>query len=534
MDYTDQPIQLNVNEILNKDQIFHTICNIPDCDEIDAVCQQSCIHDYFEIDIVAEGSGIHRIENRTIPCKENDIYIVPPHIPHSFLSNDGNMPLVIRKLVFSLNDWFKDDIASEDNPRYCYGIFKDGASIAYAMLDARMREKIDAIFDSIECELLDKQDEWQTVIQTYLVQLFAFVSRYINRSIKNEDVSNKDRSIVFHTKRMIETEFENCELSLETIAKRLFVSTSYLSRAFKFYSGRLFSEYLREVRLNHAARLLKETDMTVEKIVAQCGLKNISAFYRNFRETFDMTPQIYRQIVQISVKTSASDPKNAREIKLLEEISDNLQLGKSEQIKELVQQAINEKINPIDILNQGLLAGMDIVGEKMKNNEFFVPEVLVASKAMNLGMQVLKPYFTDHEIPSIGKVCIGTVRGDLHDIGKNLVRMMMEGKGLEVIDLGTDVAAETFVQTAIEQHCQIICCSALLSTTFPVMKDVVKAAVDAGIREQVKIMIGGAQVTKEYCEKIGADCYTPDAASAADAAYAFCTSMSEKSGKVNG
>ena len=141
---------------------------------------------------------------------------------------------------------------------------------------------------------------------------------------------------------------------------------------------------------------------------------------------------------------------------------------------------------------------------------------------MNMGAQVLKPYLTGDSFTAAGRVCIGTVQGDLHDIGKNLVKMMMEGKGLEVIDLGTDVAPETFVQTAIEQNCQIICCSALLTTTMGVMAEVVKAAKEAGIRDKVKIMVGGAPVTQEFCDEIGADCYTADAASAADAAVAFC------------
>ena len=123
-----------------------------------------------------------------------------------------------------------------------------------------------------------------------------------------------------------------------------------------------------------------------------------------------------------------------------------------------------------------------------------------------------------------GKVCIGTVKGDLHDIGKNLVKMMMEGKGLEVIDLGTDVAPETYVQTAIDQGCQIICCSALLTTTMGMMEEVVKKAGEAGIRDKVKIMVGGAPVTQSFCDQIGADCYTPDAASAADAAVSMCQS----------
>lgn len=200
---------------------------------------------------------------------------------------------------------------------------------------------------------------------------------------------------------------------------------------------------------------------------------------------------------------------------ILTDISENLQKGKAKVVKELVQQAIDQGIPVEQILDEGLLSGMNVVGEKFKNNEVFVPEVLVAARAMNMGAQLLKPLLAEAGVKASGKVCIGTVQGDLHDIGKNLVKMMMEGKGLEVIDLGTDVSPETFVKTAIEQDCQIICCSALLTTTMGVMGEVVKQAEAAGIRDKVKIMVGGAPVTQEFCDSIGADYYTEDAASAA-------------------
>ena len=208
-------------------------------------------------------------------------------------------------------------------------------------------------------------------------------------------------------------------------------------------------------------------------------------------------------------------------MELLELISERLQAGKAKEVKQLVQQAINEGIAAQDILEQGLLSGMSVIGEKFKKNEVFVPEVLVAARAMNRGAELLKPLLMQEGVQNVGRVCIGTVQGDLHDIGKNLVKMMMEGKGLEVIDLGTDVSAETFVKTAIEQNCQVICCSALLTTTMPVMGEVVKAAEAAGIRDKVKIMVGGAPVDQRFCDHIGADAYTRDAASAADAAVAF-------------
>ncbi len=209
-------------------------------------------------------------------------------------------------------------------------------------------------------------------------------------------------------------------------------------------------------------------------------------------------------------------------IEMLNEISEQLQRGKAKVVRELVQKAVDEGLPPEQILNEGLLSGMSAVGEKFKNGEVFVPEVLIAARAMNMGVGVLKPLLAAEGVQAAGKVCIGTVQGDLHDIGKNLVKMMMEGKGIEVVDLGTDVSPDTFVQTAIDEHCQIICCSALLTTTMGVMAEVVKKAEEAGIRDKVKIMIGGAPVDQAFCDKIGADKYTPDAASAADAALEFC------------
>ena len=207
----------------------------------------------------------------------------------------------------------------------------------------------------------------------------------------------------------------------------------------------------------------------------------------------------------------------------LQEISQQLQAGKAKIVKTLVQQAIAEGYPAQQILEEGLLSGMNIIGVKFKNNEVFVPEVLVSARAMNQGAALLKPLLAQDGVKASGRVCIGTVQGDLHDIGKNLVKMMMEAKGLEVIDLGTDVAPATFISTAIENDCQIICCSALLTTTMGVMGEVVKAAEAAGIRDKVKIMVGGAPITEEFCRQIGADAYTPDATSAAEKAVEFCS-----------
>lgn len=207
---------------------------------------------------------------------------------------------------------------------------------------------------------------------------------------------------------------------------------------------------------------------------------------------------------------------------LLNEISENLQQGKAKNVKELVQKAIDEGIDAKTILEEGLLSGMGIIGAKFKNNEVYVPDVLIAARAMNAGSELLKPLLISSGVKAKGKVVLGTVKGDLHDIGKNLVRMMMEGKGLEVIDVGIDVPADKFVAKAIESNAQIIACSALLTTTMGEMKNVVEAATAAGIRDKVTIMVGGAPVNENFCKSIGADIYTPDAASAADEAAKVC------------
>ena len=206
---------------------------------------------------------------------------------------------------------------------------------------------------------------------------------------------------------------------------------------------------------------------------------------------------------------------------ILQEISEKIQKGKKKDIKILVPKALEEGIPASEILNAGLLAGMNIIGVKFKNNEVYVPEVMIAARAMNEGVAILKPYLVDSDVKSKGKVILGTVRGDLHDIGKNLVKMMLEGHGLEVIDLGVDVAPEAFVAAVKEHNADIIACSALLTTTMEEMRNVVELCKTEGIRDQVKIMIGGAPITDEYRADIGADIYSSDAASAAELAAAL-------------
>ena len=202
------------------------------------------------------------------------------------------------------------------------------------------------------------------------------------------------------------------------------------------------------------------------------------------------------------------------------EINENLQKGRSKAVCNLVNEALAQKEEPKEIM-QAMLDAMGEIGEKFKRDEVFVPDVMIAARAMNNGLAILKPFLADAGIENKGKACVGTVKGDLHDIGKNLVKLMLEGRGFEVIDLGVDVAPETFVKTAIEQNCDVIGCSALLTTTMGAMGEVVRLAEEAGIRDKVKVMVGGAPVDQRFCDSIGADAYTRDAASCADMAVSF-------------
>jgi 5-methyltetrahydrofolate--homocysteine methyltransferase len=206
---------------------------------------------------------------------------------------------------------------------------------------------------------------------------------------------------------------------------------------------------------------------------------------------------------------------------LVKEIYENVLEGQSPAVKEKVQAALDAGIAAPEILNDGMIAAMAEVGRLFEEGEYYVPEMLISARAMQTGLALLKPYLVESDVKSAGKVVIGTVKGDLHDIGKNLVAMMLEGAGFEVIDLGTDVSPEKFIETARESGAQIIALSALLTTTMPSMVNTIKALEAAGLRQQTKVMIGGAPINQEYAASIGADAYAPDASRAVATAKAL-------------
>ncbi len=209
----------------------------------------------------------------------------------------------------------------------------------------------------------------------------------------------------------------------------------------------------------------------------------------------------------------------------LQGIAQSVIKGQAAKVEELVRQALDEKVPVRQILHEGLIAGMNVVGDYFKNNKFYVPEVLIAARAMKKGMEMIRPQLKAEKVEPLGRACIGTVKGDLHDIGKNLVAMMLEGAGFEVVDLGIDVPPNRFIEAVKTQGVQIVCMSALLTTTMSGMKTTVEALKEAGISGQVRTMIGGAPVTQTYADQIGANGYAPDAASAVEKAKELVASM---------
>jgi corrinoid protein of di/trimethylamine methyltransferase len=203
---------------------------------------------------------------------------------------------------------------------------------------------------------------------------------------------------------------------------------------------------------------------------------------------------------------------------LLEKMAERLIVGKIDEVKELSQQALDQGISPREIIDKGLLAGMEVVGKRFKAGDMFIPEVLLCARCMHGAMDILKPLLSEADAAGVGIYLIGTVEGDLHDIGKNLVSMMLQGAGFEVIDMGTNITPQQFVDAVKEHKPTILGLSALLTTTMPKMEETIKALKEAGIRDQVKIMAGGAPVTQAFVDEIGADAYGANAASATEKA----------------
>ena len=467
-----------------------------------------------QLSVVVDGCGIHKVLNEATECHVGDMYLIGSGVHHGYFAKSKEEKPTVCTLTFFPARLFSEQWADPESEHFCYGVFRDHVPVSYALLNANAMGEFVSSFSAITEELTQKDIQWQSAAKAQLKLLLIRIARYINMADTAANAHTEEWMTVSAAMRLIVEQCSDSNMTLETIAAALYVSRSHLSRMFPKVTGESFAEYVRKTRFSLACRLLGTTSLTNEQIVEQCGLKDVPTFYRGFKTYMGMTPYQYRM--------SQQSEEGSSKMHICLQISEGLQRGKVRLVEELIGTAMDAGCSATEILDEGLMPGMSIVGEKFKNNEVYVPEVLVAARCMNAGVQLLKPLLIADGVKMTGKVCIGTVQGDLHDIGKNIVKLMMEGKGLEVIDLGTDVPPEAFVRAAIEEHCQVICCSALLTTTMDVIGDVVKAAEKAGIRPHVKIMIGGAPITQEFCDRIGADVYTSDAASAADAAVMLC------------
>ena len=476
--------------------------------------------DTLEITVVTEGVGIHRIMNEQTECHAGDMYVFVGGVPHEYFALHDNEELTVLSLSFSVSEILKNEAADRSSREYCYGIFRDKSPVSYALLNSEALLRVSAAFSDISAELEHKESGWQDAICAQLRLIMIYLGRYVNLADTAQTEKPKEWMTVSTAIAEINERFGESDLNLESVAASLFISQSRLSRIFHKVTGESFPDYVRGVRLRHACELLKNSELTNEEIVRRCGLKDVPSFYRLFKSCMGMTPGKYRS--EHNGGTTDAEAQN-----VFDRISDSIKRGKNQNVLQYLDEAIAMGLSTADILKKGLIRGMDSVGERFKKNEVYVPEVLVAARAMNAALTHLKQYISEEDLPTVGKVCIGTVQGDLHDIGKNLVKIMMESKGLQVIDLGVDVAAERFIEAAMETGCTVIACSALLTTTMGVLADVVRLADEQGLRPKIKIIVGGAPISAEYAASIGADGYTADAANAADMAYKFCTESSD-------
>ncbi len=467
-----------------------------------------------EICVVIGGVGVCRILGESIEYREGDLFLFDKGIPHGFFADDEKRLPRLLTVAFAAEIFDEGSEGREALAR----VFKDGMPYSCSVLNSAAMGEICRLIGLIRRELDDKKLDFERAARSYLLLLLINLERYLGLADTLERERPKEWPLVLAAMSEVMKRYWEAELTLGTVAESLFVSRSGLSRAFVKATGESFPDYLRSVRIRAACALLERSEMTNEEIARGCGLRDLPTFYASFKNSIGMTPKKYRELYKNEKNTNIGEEKMVTVI----EISEAIQKGRAKVVRSLVEQAIGEGLSAEVILSEGLIGGMAVIGERFKRNEVFVPEVLVAARAMNMGIDALKPMLESGALTEKGRVCLGTVRGDLHDIGKNLVKIMMESRGLEVIDLGTDVAPEKFISTAIEQDCKIICCSALLTTTMPVMAEVVKAVEEAGIRDKVKIMVGGAPVTEAFCREIGADAYSDDAATAAEIAVKFC------------
>ncbi len=476
-------------------------------------------HEFIEVSIVTEGCGIHRVFNSATECRKGDIYILNTGVPHGYFAASETECPTVCNLLFDAKDWFDGAEVRPDDPHFCYGVFKNNPPFSYALLAPGVLDEVMRLYGAIAQEAAARRPDWFAAIRAHMTLLLITVERYVNCA-EQTVFTHKNWFTVSAAVQMAAEHIGDADMTLGTIAQSLNISKSHLSRLFRQVTGTAFSEHMQRIRVLRACRLLKETDLSNAEVAQACGMRDVQTFYDLFKENTGMTPHKFRAAQRQTDTALQSTCVPA----LLEDISQALQKGQSREMEAAVQLALRQAVPAADVLRDGLLKGMDAIGRRFRENTIYIPEVLLASRAMDRGLQLLRPFLVGSPAAARGRVCIGTVQGDLHDIGKNLARIFLESKGLEVIDLGVDVSPETFIRTALEKDCKLICCSVLLTTTMDAMAEVVRCAERTGMRERFRILVGGAPVTKAFCQQIGADYFAPDAAATAEYAAALFSS----------
>ncbi|MBQ9115906.1 MAG: helix-turn-helix domain-containing protein, partial [Clostridia bacterium] len=352
-----------------------------------------------EITVVTEGQGYRRIMNERTECHAGDMYVFGGGVPYGYSASDE--PLTVVTLSFRVKDALRGEAANKSSRDYCYGLFRNNAPISYALLNSEAMLRVTEAFDDIRSELEREEDHWQDAVCARLRLLMIYLGRYVNMADTASEEKPKEWMTVSSAVAEINERFGETDLNLESVASSLFISQSRLSRIFHKVTGEAFPDYVRGVRLRHACELLTNTELTNEEIAVRCGLKDVPTFYRIFKSSIGMTPGKYR-----SDQRDGSGKANARDV--LELITEAVNRCKANNISEYIDEAISVGLSPAEILNDGLIRGMDSIGSRFKKNEVFVPEVLVAARAMNTALAHLKPFISENDIKTVGRVCIGT------------------------------------------------------------------------------------------------------------------------------
>ena len=485
-------------------------------------------HQFIEICYVAAGSGIHQIWNKSYPVSAGDLFLLNTAVAHNFFSATDGHHITVRSLYFDPLELFGSEITEIGGKHYLFGLFSQNNFAVHLFLKPKQLRTITQKFDELLQEADEQLVDWKETIPAMLTMLLITIKRLADTHQSTQTYSDPNStSLTSAVLHMIEENFNDPSFSLKSVSESLHISHSSISRNFYEVTGKHFSSYLCSYRMQQAATLAAETELSNVEIASMCGYCDATSFQRQFRQVIGVTPGEFRKLQKQKSAVQAENEIQTTNHSLYTEISDYLQKCRGNEVISLVASCLEQGLPAEEILNLGLVPGMGAIGEKFRANKVFVMEVLAAAKAMNNSMELLKPHLIEAGIKPIGKTVICSVSGDIHDIGKNLVKLMIEGQGITCIDLGVNVPPAAVVEAVREHNVQLVCLSSLMTTTMMGLRDVIDTLEKSGLRSRVKVMVGGAPVTQEFADSIGADCYTPDAVTAAQEARRLIQEMNE-------